>query len=203
MSWEIILLYFFSWKVIWFFKKEPIKGQNFRLSTAQVRFRLICTLIGLFCWKFIKFQLKMYEEVMSHDMEKWCKIWRKADLLFQKWQDFGESWSEHPKVSKICTLIGPFYAKYITLDLKNYRGVIFHDTEESCKVCTKTDLWFGKLYEKFDKSLPEHLKVSKLGLWWHPFVQSKKCMSLNFTGMLCVITMTNYAKFEKELTCQF
>ena len=85
MSWEVILLYFFSWKVIWFFKKESIKGQNFRLSTAQVRFRQICTLMGLFCWKCIKFQLKMYKEVMSHDMEKWCKIWRKADLLFQKW----------------------------------------------------------------------------------------------------------------------
>ena len=38
------------------------------------------------------------------------------------------------QVSKICTLIGPFRAKYITFDLKGYRGVIFHDTEESCKV---------------------------------------------------------------------
>ena len=38
------------------------------------------------------------------------------------------------QVSKICTLIGPFSAKYITFDLKGYRGVIFHDTEESCKV---------------------------------------------------------------------
>ena len=28
----------------------------------------------------------------------------------------------------------PLYAKYITFDLKKYRGVIFYDTEESCKV---------------------------------------------------------------------
>ena len=28
-------------------------------------------------------------------------------------------------------------------------------------------------------------------------------MSLNFTEELCVMTMKNDAKFEKELTCQF
>ena len=44
------------------------------------------------------------------------------------------------KVSKICTLIGPFRAKHITFDLKKYRGGIFHDTEESCKIWRKTGL---------------------------------------------------------------
>ena len=34
------------------------------------------------------------------------------------------------KVSKIWTLIGHLYAKYITFDLKKYRGVTFHGTEE-------------------------------------------------------------------------
>ena len=29
--------------------------------------------------------------------------------------------------SKICTLTGPFSAKYITFDLKLYREVVFHD----------------------------------------------------------------------------
>ena len=38
------------------------------------------------------------------------------------------------QVSKTYTLIGPFCAKYLTLDLKMYSGVIFHDTEESCKI---------------------------------------------------------------------
>ena len=28
-------------------------------------------------------------------------------------------------------------------------------------------------------------------------------MTLRFTGELCVMTMKNDAKFEKELTCQF
>ena len=140
---------------------------------------------------------------MFHDTEEWCKIWRKTDLLFQKWQEFGEFWFKHSKVSKIWTLIGPFRAKYITFGLKKYRGVIFHDTEESCKIWRKNDLWFGKWHEEFGKFSPEHWKVSKLGLSWDPFVQNRKCMSLKFTEELCVMKMKNDAKFEEELTCQF
>ena len=37
-------------------------------------------------------------------------------------------------VSKTCTLICPFCAKYKTFDHKKYRGVIFNDTEESYKI---------------------------------------------------------------------
>ena len=44
----------------------------------------------------------------------------------------------------------------------------------------KTDLWFEKWHEEFGKFSPEHLKVSKLRLWWDSFVQSRKCMSLKF-----------------------
>ena len=107
------------------------------------------------------------------------------------------------QVSKICILIGPFRAKYITLDPKKYRGVIFHDTKESCKIWRKTDLWFGKWNVEFSKFLSEHLKESKLVLSQDLFVRSRKCMSLKFTGELCVMTMKNDAKFEVELTCQF
>ena len=94
--------------------------------------------------KVYKILSKKYRGVMSHDTEEWCKIWRKTDLLFQKWQKFGELWSKHSKVSKSCTFIGPFCAKYIRLDQKKYIGVVFNDTEESSKVWRKTDLWFGK-----------------------------------------------------------
>ena len=57
---------------------------------------------------------------MSRDTEKWCKVWRKTDLLFQKWW-FGQFWCEHWDTLKIFTLIGSFCAKYITFDLKNYK----------------------------------------------------------------------------------
>ena len=37
--------------------------------------------------------------------------------------------------------------------------------------------------KKFAKFSPEHLKMSKLGLWWDPFVQSRKGMTLKFAVM--------------------
>ena len=71
---------FFSWNCTWFGEKEPIKVQNFRLTTAHVKFHQICTLIDSF------------------------------------------------------SLVPIVYNVFI-FDLKNYRGVIFHDTEERCKAC--------------------------------------------------------------------
>ena len=78
------------------------------------------------------------------------------------------------------------------LELRRYRGVMFNGTQDWYKVWRKTNSCFQKRHEEFGKVSPEHLKVSKLGLWWHPFVQSWKCMSLKFTGVSVV-----------ELTCQF
>ena len=37
----------------------------------------------------------------------------------------------------------------------------------------------------------------------HPFVQSRKCMSLRFTEKLCFMTVKNDTKTEEELTCHF
>ena len=46
-------------------------------------------------------------------------------------------------------------------------------------------------------------QVSKLELWWGPFIQSTKCMSLQFKEELYIMTKKNDAKFEEELTCRF
>ena len=131
------------------------------------------------------------------------KFEKKTDLLFQKWQEFGEFWPEYSKVSKIWTFIDFCCAKYLMFDLKKYRGVIFHDTEEWCKTWRKTDLWFKKWHEEFGKFSPEHLKVLILGLWWDRFVQSRKCTNLKFTEELCVMTMKNDTEIEEELACHF
>ena len=163
----------------------------------------MCTLIDSFHWKYIKIFDKKYRGIMSHYPGHWCKIWRKTDLLFQKWQEFGEIWPEHSKVYKTCTFICSYCAKYLMFDLKKYRGVIFHDTEGWCKIWRKTDLWFGKWHEEYGKFSPEHLKVSKLGLWWDPLIPSRRSMSLKFTKELCIMTLKNDAKFEEELICHF
>ena len=121
---------------------------------------------------------------MSHDKEEWCKIWKKADLLFQKWQESSEFWPEHSRVSKTCTLMSSFWPKYIIFELKKYRRVIFSDPKEGCKIWRKTNLWFGNWHEEFDKFSPEHLKFPKLGLWLDPFIQGRNYMSWEFTEEL-------------------
>ena len=151
------------------------------------------------------YELKIYGGVLRHDNEGWCKIWWGTELSIQSWhEEFDEFWPEHSKISKICTLIDCFWPKYIMFELKKYRGVIFDGTEDWCKIWRKTDLCFQKWHEEFSKFLPEHLRKSKnLGLWWDPFIQSRKCMTLKFPGEICVMTMKNDAKFEEKLNCQF
>ena len=83
-------------------------------------------------------------------------------------------------------------------DLKKWRGVIFHDTGRWCKVWRKADLWFGKWHEEYEKFSPEQLKVSKLGLWWDPLIQSRKSISLKFTEELSFMTLKNDTKFVRN-----
>ena len=129
----------------------------------------------------------------------------KNDLLFQKWQEFSEFWSEHSKVSKICTLIGRFCAKYMAFDLKKYRGVTFHDNGEPCKIWRKTDLWFGKWHEEFGKFSPEHSKLSKscslMSCFWpkYKMFELKKNRRVTFDGTeyWCEIWRKTDLRFQK------
>ena len=56
---------------------------------------------------------------------------------------------------------------------------------------------------KKDEKFGKFLQSPKLGLWWDPFAQSRKDMTLKFTEELCVMTMKNNTKFEEELTFHF
>ena len=77
------------------------------------------------------YELKICRGVLCHGNEELCKIWREIDLPFKNWhEEFDKFWPEQPKVPKICTLMGYFWAKYIMFELKNYRGVMLDDTEE-------------------------------------------------------------------------
>ena len=148
-------------------------------------------------------ELKIYRGILCNDTEERWKIWKEIDLSFQNWhKEFDEYWLEHWRASKIY-ILGCFWPKYIMFELKKYRGIIFHGTRKWCKIWGKSDLWFGKSHEELCKFLLEQMKVSKLGLLLSPFIQTIKCMSLKFTGELCVMTMKYDAKFEKELTCRF
>ena len=98
-------------------------------------------------------------------------------------------------------MIGPFCAKYITFGLKKYRRVIFHDTEDSCKIWIKADLCFGEWHDEFDKSSSEYLKVSKLVLSWDPLVQSRKYMKM-YEEIMCYDTK-EWWKIWREIDFSF
>ena len=132
VSSETTLLYFFSCNFIWFRQKEPIKIQNFRLSTVHMKFYQICTLRDSFCWKYVKFQLKSIEDL--------CCMTRKIDRKFEeKLNSFSKmtrlwrilTWAL--EILEIFTLIGSFCAKYVTFDLKKSRGVTLMTLKSDAK----------------------------------------------------------------------
>ena len=52
---------------------------------------------------------------------------KKTDFLFQKWKEFGEFWSKHSIVPKNLHFHWSFPVMF---NLRNCRGVIFHNTRE-------------------------------------------------------------------------
>ena len=137
-------------------------------------------------WDFHGILLSKVANVWAKNLQRIyvCWHWRMIKSSKRNWLVISKLtwriwriWPENSKVSKICTLIGSLWPKYIMFELKKYRGVIFHDIEEWCNIWRKTDLWFGKWHEEFCEFSTEHLKTSKLELWRDPFVQSRKCMS--------------------------
>ena len=66
---------------------------------------------------------------MCYDNEEWCKICEGIDLPVQNWHEvFNKFLPEHSKISKICTLMGCFWPKYIMIHFRKYRGVMFGGT---------------------------------------------------------------------------
>ena len=100
---------------------------------------------------------------MCHDdNEEWFKIWIGLDLSVQNWHmEFNKFWLEHSKISKICFLMACFWPKYIMFELSKYRGVLFDDIQDWCKVWRKTDLCFQKWHDEIGKFSPEHVRNSK------------------------------------------
>ena len=119
------------------------------------------------------YELKIYRGVLCHDNGAWNQIWRGIDLSVQNWHgEFDTFWPEHSKISKIYTLLGCFWPKYITFELKKYRGGIFHGTVDWCKIWSKTDLCFLKIfvYRLKDSDFILESKIAELNwkqnLYW-------------------------------------
>ena len=132
---------------------------------------LILTLMGFLWPNYLLFKLKKYVGFIFHETEEGYKIWSGNNLWFQNWHKEFEKFSpEHLKGSNSFTSMGFFWAKYILFKLKMYIRVIFHETEEGCKVWRGIDLSFQNWHKEFDKFWPEHSKVSLIftlmGFFW-------------------------------------
>ena len=105
--------------------------QNFRLLTAQVKFQQICTLIGYFCWNYIKFQLKFqYEGVIyipwywrvtqnfkknQFVVSKMTRIWWILIIALKRLKNLHFDWSLSYKVYNVW----PKIKEKLTCGMKN------------------------------------------------------------------------------------
>ena len=169
MPWEISLLYFFSWNFIWFLQKEPTTVQNFRLLTAQVKFHQICTLIGYFYWKCIRFQLKKYGGNMSLDTKEWCKIWIKTYFCFKNDKNL-VSFDPSTKKSKK-------FALWLVPSVQSIQRLTYKNTKE---------------YISWHWRFMQNLKKSWLVVWkmtwgiWQIFIKTLESVKIGiFMGFFC------------------
>ena len=133
------------------------------------------------------------------------KIWRGIELSFQNWhKEFDEFWRKHSKVSKSCTFIGTFWAKYILLELKWYIWVIFHDTEEWCKIWKKNRLVVWKMVWGIWQIFTRALESLKIGTLMGSFYPKQKMYELKvYKGVMCHDSEEWCKKYGAELTCRF
>ena len=101
-----------------------------------------------------------------HFLLKLSIIWKKGVHQSTKFQTFDCSREISPNF-----YFDKLYQMSAKFQLKKYRGFMSRDTEVWYKICRKTDLWFEKWHEEFDRFLPDHLKVLKLEIWLNPSVQ--------------------------------
>ena len=138
----------FNWLVVW-----KMTGGLLQIFFTALK---IGILMESFNPNLKKYELKIHRGITCHDNEELRKICRRTDLSFQSWyKEFEGFWTQHLKVSKMFILMGSFWEKYILLELKKYRGVIFHENEEGSKIWRGIDLSF----QNWQK---EHSKVSKI-----------------------------------------
>ena len=151
---------------------------NFRLLTAQAKFHQICTLIGCFCLKYIKFQLKKvwrkyvssYQRVVQNlkknlfFVSEMTRIWWILIRALKSLKNLHFDWS---LLYKVCNV----WPKKVQRSYTSWHWRIMQNFKKN---------WLVVWHEEFGKFSSEHLKASKLVFSWDSFVQSRKCMSCNW-----------------------
>ena len=109
---------------------------------------------------------------------------------------------------EICTLMCYFCQKYVMFDPKNYRGVVYHNTEEKCKIWLGTDLCVEKWHEEFEECSPntwksQNLHFNRLRLTKIQMFELKKYRGVmryyTENHVLCLITLKGDTIFKEKL----
>ena len=103
------------------------------------------------------------------------KVWKNCTLLCyfcQKYIMLEPTFEQTLKSLKILTLMGSFWSKYIMFELKSYRGVMSHDTEEWSKeklilekyafslCCNRSEAVNGRYSKSVEKMFDNRLEWS-------------------------------------------
>ena len=120
---------------------------------------------------------------MFHDNEEWYKTWKGTDLSFFKltWQTSQILTRALKSLKNLCfkwLLVTKVYIVWAKKVQRSYLSRHLRDMQ----ILKKNWLVLWKKNCEIWQISPEHLKLSKLGLWWDPFVQSRKGMTLNLQG---------------------
>ena len=94
-----------------------------------------------------------------------------------------------------------FWANKVERDYAWWNWRLMQNLSENWLVLPKMTWRIWQIFTRALKSL-------KIGNSMGLYIQSRKknefkCISVKFTGVLCLMTMNNDAKFEVELSCQF
>ena len=152
------------------------------LTQALESLKTLC-FNGLLLTKvYIMFELKKDRGVIFDDTEEWCKIWKKTDLQFEKWNEkFGKFSPEHLKVLKLglwwdifvqsrdcmsLKLTEKLNAKFeveftchFKIDMKNWR-ILTQELEN-----LKSFLFNWLLWPKYITF--EQKRLQRSYVWWH------------------------------------
>ena len=98
--------------------------------------------------------LKVYNIWAKKSTEELCVITPKNDAKFEEelacaLKNDVKNLANFDANLRISTLMGFFWPKYIIFELKKYRDVMRHYTEDRCKLWRKNDLWFHNWHEEF------------------------------------------------------
>ena len=101
---------------------------------------------------------------------------QKESIKGQSWWNF--TWAVESL--KFCTLMGSFCPNHVQFQLKKYRRVISHDTEQWCKIWIKLDLAVSKLAWGIGRTFTKALKNLKICTLMRSFCPKRNVSARKF-----------------------